>query len=97
MHIKNMCAVQEHQIYKQNVQCNIVTKIMDNLKCVAAEAEKKQKTPLESKNAIPEQIVLSSDEEEDVSKQQPASASNEELDLNASANDRSQCFSVNGC
>lgn len=87
MHIKNMCAVQEHQIYKQNVQCNIVTKIMDNLKCAAAEAEKKQKTPLESKNTIPEQIVLSSDEEEDVSKQQPASASNEELDLNASAND----------
>uniref|UniRef100_K1R039 RE1-silencing transcription factor n=1 Tax=Magallana gigas TaxID=29159 RepID=K1R039_MAGGI len=40
----------------------------------AAEAEKKQKTPLESKNTIPEQIVLSSDEEEDVSKQQPASA-----------------------
>lgn len=87
MHMKNMCRVQEHQIYKQNVQCNIVTKIMDNLKYAAAEVEAKQKTPLESKNTIPEQIVLSSDEEEDVSKQQPASISNEELDLNASAND----------
>ncbi|XP_048770231.2 uncharacterized protein LOC125676402 [Ostrea edulis] len=68
--LKNMCKLREHLDYKPNMSCKLVSKIMHGLKCAAAAAEAQRKASSETKKTIqtPEQIVLSSDEEEDTNK-----------------------------
>ncbi|XP_062588070.1 uncharacterized protein LOC134249737 [Saccostrea cucullata] len=62
-----MCKLREHLEYKPTISCKLVSKIMDGLKCAAAAAEAQRKLSSDAKKIIqaPEQIVLSSDEEED--------------------------------
>ena len=68
VHQKNMCKINEHQEYRQNMSCKIVTKIVQGLKVASAAADIEAQKKV-SKGVPPVEIVLSSDDEDDAGKE----------------------------